>query len=47
VPKEKLACCNPLTATILEERIPGNLQETDNEWFGLSQRAPIFYSKKP
>jgi iron(III) transport system substrate-binding protein len=31
---------------ILEERIPSNLQDTENEWFGFSQRARIiFYAK--
>lgn len=31
----------------LEERIPGNLQDDDNQWFGLSQRARIiFYNKE-
>ncbi|SFD83409.1 iron(III) transport system substrate-binding protein [Sulfitobacter brevis] len=30
----------------LETRIPANLQDSDNEWFGLSQRARIiFYNK--
>ena len=27
----------------LETRIPGNLQDADNEWFGLSQRARIIF----
>lgn len=31
---------------ILEERIPASLQDSDNEWYGLSQRARIiFYNK--
>lgn len=31
---------------ILEERIPANLQDLDNQWFGFSQRARvIFYDK--
>ncbi|KIN71209.1 Fe(3+) ABC transporter substrate-binding protein [Sulfitobacter guttiformis] len=31
---------------ILEERIPTNLQDNDNQWFGFSQRARIiFYDK--
>ncbi len=31
---------------ILEERIPANLQDSDNQWFGFSQRARIiFYDK--
>ena len=31
---------------VLETRIPSNLQDTDNQWFGFSQRARIiFYDK--
>ena len=31
---------------ILEERIPANLQDADNQWFGISQRSRIiFYDK--
>jgi iron(III) transport system substrate-binding protein len=31
---------------VLEERIPDNLQDEDNQWFGFSQRARIlFYDK--
>ncbi|MDU8944879.1 Fe(3+) ABC transporter substrate-binding protein [Ovoidimarina sediminis] len=31
---------------ILEDRIPGNLQDESNQWFGFSQRARvIFYAK--
>ena len=31
---------------VLEERIPANLQDNDNNWFGFSQRSRIiFYSK--
>lgn len=31
---------------VLEARIPANLQDTDNQWFGFSQRARvIFYDK--
>lgn len=33
-------------SNILEERIPANLQDSDNQWFGFSQRARvIFYDK--
>ena len=28
---------------VLEERIPDNLQDADNEWFGFSRRARIFF----
>tara|TARA_R110002110_G_scaffold38465_6_gene125490 strand:- start:558 stop:1577 length:1020 start_codon:yes stop_codon:yes gene_type:complete len=33
-------------SAVLEDRIPANLQDSDNEWFGFSQRARIiFYDK--
>lgn len=33
-------------SAVLEERIPSNLQDSDNQWFGFSQRARIiFYDK--
>jgi iron(III) transport system substrate-binding protein len=36
-----------IDSPILEERIPANLQDSDNQWFGFSQRARIiFYDKK-
>ncbi|MGV6805416.1 MAG: Fe(3+) ABC transporter substrate-binding protein [Ruegeria sp.] len=31
---------------VLEERIPANLQDQDNEWFGFSQRARIIFFDK-
>ncbi len=35
-----------IDSAILEERIPANLQDSDNQWFGFSQRARIiFYDK--
>jgi iron(III) transport system substrate-binding protein len=36
----------PIQSDVLEARIPANLQDSDNEWFGFSQRARIiFYDK--
>ena len=36
----------PVDSAVLEARIPGYLQDSDNQWFGLSQRARIiFYDK--
>lgn len=36
----------PIESEILEARIPANLQDSDNQWFGFSQRARIvFYDK--
>ncbi len=36
----------PTQSAVLEERIPANLQDSDNQWFGLSQRARIFFYDK-
>ena len=37
----------PIDSATLEERVPANLQDADNTWFGLSQRARIiFYDKE-
>lgn len=37
----------PVESALLEERIPTNLQDSDNTWFGLSQRARIiFYNQE-
>jgi iron(III) transport system substrate-binding protein len=33
----------PVDSAVLEERIPANLQDADNTWFGFSQRARIFF----
>lgn len=36
----------PIENVVLEARIPANLQDADNQWFGFSQRARIiFYDK--
>lgn len=36
----------PIESEVLETHIPGHLQDKDNEWFGLSQRARVvFYAK--
>lgn len=36
----------PIDSAVLESRIPGYLQDADNEWFGFTQRARvIFYNK--
>lgn len=35
-----------IESAVLEERVPSNLQDSDNQWFGFSQRARIvFYDK--
>jgi iron(III) transport system substrate-binding protein len=33
-------------SAVLEERIPANLQDTDNQWFGFSQRGRIIFFDK-
>ncbi len=35
-----------IDSAVLEERIPAKLQDADNEWFGFSQRARIFFYNK-
>lgn len=35
-----------LQSEVLEARIPGYLQDSDNQWFGFSQRARIFFYAK-
>ncbi|WP_296418149.1 extracellular solute-binding protein [Pseudooctadecabacter sp.] len=33
-------------SNILEDRIPANLQDSDNQWFGFSQRARVIFFDK-
>jgi len=41
-----LGLLQSIDSAILEERIPGHLQDINNQWFGLSQRSRIiFYDK--
>ena len=35
-----------IDSTVLEERVPANLQDSDNEWFGFSQRGRIIFFNK-
>ena len=43
---KEMGLLQSVDSDILEERIPSNLQDADNDWFGFSQRARIiFYSK--
>ncbi len=36
----------PIQSALLEEKVPANLRDYEDYWFGLSQRArPIFYAK--
>lgn len=37
----------PINSKLLAQKIPANLKDSDNQWFGLSLRArPIFYAKE-
>jgi iron(III) transport system substrate-binding protein len=38
-----LGVLQSVESAILEERIPPQLQDTDNQWFGLSQRSRIIF----
>ncbi|MEM1233787.1 MAG: extracellular solute-binding protein [Pseudomonadota bacterium] len=43
---KEMGLLQPVESEILEARIPANLQDDDNFWFGFSQRARIlFYDK--
>jgi iron(III) transport system substrate-binding protein len=43
---KNMGLLQPVDSDILEDRIPANLQDTDNNWFGFSQRSRIiFYAK--
>lgn len=35
-----------IDSAVLEERVPANLQDADNEWFGFSQRGRIIFFNK-
>jgi len=36
----------PIDSAVLEESIPANLQDSDNQWFGFSQRGRIIFFDK-
>lgn len=43
---KEMGLLQSIDSDVLEERIPGNLQDDENQWFGFSQRARIiFYDK--
>ncbi|HCE72535.1 Fe(3+) ABC transporter substrate-binding protein [Ruegeria pomeroyi] len=35
-----------IDSAVLEDRIPANLQDSDNQWFGFSQRARLYFYDK-
>lgn len=35
-----------IDSAVLEDRIPANLQDNDNQWFGFSQRARLYFYDK-
>jgi len=39
----EMGLLQPVDSAVLEDRIPANLQDTDNLWFGFSQRARIIF----
>ncbi len=43
---KEMGVLQAIDSAILEERVPANLQDTDNEWFGFSQRARIIFFDK-
>lgn len=43
---KEMGLLQAVESDVLEDRIPANLQDNDNQWFGISQRARIvFYNK--
>jgi iron(III) transport system substrate-binding protein len=43
---KEVGVLQPIGSAVLEARIPANLRDVDNQWFGFSQRARIiFYDK--
>jgi iron(III) transport system substrate-binding protein len=38
-----LGLLQPIDSGVLETRVPANLQDSENNWFGLSQRARIIF----
>lgn len=41
-----LGLLQSIDSPVLEAKIPANLQDSDNQWFGFSQRARIFFYDK-
>jgi iron(III) transport system substrate-binding protein len=39
----EMGLLQPVDSAVLEDRIPANLQDADNLWFGFSQRARIIF----
>ena len=43
---KEMGLLQPIDSAVLEQKIPANLQDSDNQWFGFSRRARIiFYDK--
>lgn len=43
---KEMGLLQPIDSAILEQKVPANLQDSDNQWFGFSQRSRIiFYDK--
>lgn len=43
---KEMGVLQSIDSDILEARIPENLQDKDNQWFGFSQRARVFFYHK-
>ena len=43
---KKAGVLQSIDSAVLEDRVPHNLQDLDNQWFGFSQRARIIFYKK-
>ena len=43
---EELGIFQPVSSSVLEERVPGNLRHPDGLWFGLTQRVRVILVSK-
>lgn len=43
---KEMGLLQPVESAILEDRVPGYLQDSDNQWFGFSQRSRIIFFDK-
>lgn len=40
---KEMGVLQSIDSAVLEDRVPANLQDTDNQWFGFSQRSRIIF----
>jgi iron(III) transport system substrate-binding protein len=43
---KNMGLLQPVDSAILEQRVPANFQDSDNQWFGFSQRARMIFFDK-